>query len=358
MEKQNVELNGKTILITGSPGFIGANLAIRLLKEMNEGVVVSFDNMNDYYDVRLKEYRLSLIEEMAKTTNAGHVFIKGDISDKETVNKVFEEYAPSVVVNLAAQAGVRYSIDHPYDYLESNIIGFFNILEACRHTHIEHFIYASSSSVYGGNKRIPFSTDDKVDNPVSLYAATKKSNELFAYSYSKLYDIPSTGLRFFTVYGPAGRPDMFYFSATQKLVRGDSIQIFNHGDMKRDFTYIDDIVEGIFRVMKKAPQKASGEDGSSVPPYAIYNIGGGTPVNLLEFVKILQNELMRTGVLPGNFDFEAHKELVGMQPGDVPITFADSMPLEKDYGFRPEISVRDGLKRFVEWYKAFYMEDS
>ena len=327
MAKEKVELNGKTVLVTGSPGFIGTNLVLRLLKEMTSGLIISFDNMNEYYDPALKEYRLRLINEAAETAVARHLFVKGSLADKDLVNQVFEAYRPAVVVNLAAQAGVRYSIDHPDAYIESNLIGFFNILEACRHYPVEHLVYASSSSVYGGNKKVPFSTEDPVDHPVSLYAATKKSNELLAHAYSKLYDIPSTGLRFFTVYGPAGRPDMFYFSATQKLVRGETIRIFNYGDMKRDFTYIDDIVEGILRVMQGAPRRLRGEDGLPVPPYAVYNIGGGTPENLLEYISTLQEALVRAGVLPADYDFEGHKELVGMQAGDVPVTYADSRAL-------------------------------
>ena len=353
MGKTKVELNGKTILVTGSPGFIGANLVIRLLKEMTSGTVISFDNMNDYYDPTLKEYRLGLIEEAAKTSPVKHIFIKGSIADKALIDKVFTEYKPAVVVNLAAQAGVRYSIDHPDVYIESNLIGFYNILEACRNNPVEHLVYASSSSVYGGNKKVPFSVEDKVDNPVSLYAATKKSNELLAHSYSKLYNIPSTGLRFFTVYGPAGRPDMFYFSATEKLVAGKTIQIFNYGNCKRDFTYVDDIVEGVYRVMQGAPKKINGEDGLPLPPYAVYNIGGGTPENLLDFVSTLQEELVRAKVLPEDYDFEGHRELVGMQPGDVPVTYADSKALEEDYGFRPTIGIREGLGRFADWYKGY-----
>ena len=352
--KQHVELNGKTILVTGSPGFIGANLVMRLLKEMTAGTVISLDNMNDYYDPKLKEYRLSLIEKAAECSPVKHVFIRGSIADKALIDRVFAEYKPAVVVNLAAQAGVRYSIDHPDVYIESNLIGFYNILEACRHNPVEHLVYASSSSVYGGNKKVPFSTDDKVDNPVSLYAATKKSNELLAHSYSKLYNIPSTGLRFFTVYGPAGRPDMFYFSATQKLVKGETISIFNYGNCKRDFTYVDDIVEGVLRVMQGAPEKATGEDGLPLPPYAVYNIGGGTPENLLDYIQTLQEELVRAGVLPKDYDFEAHRKLVGMQPGDVPVTYADSTGLEKDYGFKPSIGIREGLRAFAEWYKEYY----
>ena len=353
MGKQHVDLNNKTILVTGSPGFIGANLVLRLLQELSGGTVISFDNMNDYYDPALKEYRLRLIEQTAETSPVKHVFVKGSIADKALVDRVFAEYKPAIVVNLAAQAGVRYSIDHPDVYIESNLIGFYNILEACRHNPVEHLVYASSSSVYGGNKKVPFSTDDKVDNPVSLYAATKKSNELLAHSYSKLYNIPSTGLRFFTVYGPAGRPDMFYFSATQKLVAGKTIQIFNYGNCKRDFTYVDDIVEGVIRVMQGAPEKATGEDGLPLPPYAVYNIGGGTPENLLDYISTLQEELVRAGVLPADYDFAAHRELVGMQPGDVPVTYADSAALEDDFGFRPTIGIREGLRRFAEWYKAY-----
>ena len=359
-DKTHIELNNRTILVTGSPGFIGANLVLRLLSELNSGTVISFDNMNGYYDPKLKEYRLRLIEEACKTSKVDHVFIKGDLSDRSIVDRVFAEYKPSIVVNLAAQAGVRYSIDHPEEYINSNIIGFFNILEACRHSYdggadgVEHLIYASSSSVYGGNKKVPFSVDDKVDNPVSLYAATKKSNELLAHSYSKLYNIASTGLRFFTVYGPAGRPDMFYYSATQRLSRGEKIRIFNYGDMKRDFTYIDDIVEGVFRVMQGAPKKSLGEDGLPLAPYAVYNIGGGTPENLLEFVKVLQEELVHAKVLDESYDFEGHRELVGMQAGDVPVTFADSKALEEDYGFKPKTGIREGLRTFAEWYKEYY----
>ena len=361
--KTKIDLNGRTILVTGSPGFIGANLVLRLLKELTSGTIISFDNMNNYYDPSLKEYRLKLIEEETQKIQEekpiNHVFIKGSIADKELVDKVFQEYHPTVVVNLAAQAGVRYSIDHPDVYIESNIIGFYNILEACRHSYdsgnaVEHLVYASSSSVYGGNKKVPFSVDDKVDNPVSLYAATKKSNELLAHSYCKLYNIPSTGLRFFTVYGPAGRPDMFYFSATQKLEKGETIKIFNYGNCKRDFTYIDDIIEGVYRVMQGAPIKENGEDGLPIPPYAIYNIGGGTPENLLDYISTLQEELVNAKVLPENYDFEGHRELVGMQPGDVPVTFADSKALEEDYDFRPEINIRTGLRNFAEWYKMYY----
>ena len=354
MTKVHIDLNGKTILVTGSPGFIGANLVLRLLKEMNSGIVVSLDNMNDYYDPELKEYRLGLIEKAAGNSKVRHVFVKGSIGDKPLIDKLFSEYKFDIVVNLAAQAGVRYSIDHPDVYIESNIIGFYNILEACRHNPVEHLVYASSSSVYGGNKKVPFSVDDKVDNPVSLYAATKKSNELLAHSYSKLYNIPSTGLRFFTVYGPAGRPDMFYFSATNMLAKDGTIKIFNYGNCKRDFTYVDDIVEGVYRVMQGAPEKANGEDGLPLPPYAVYNIGGGTPENLLDYISTLQEELVRAKVLPADYDFEAHRELVGMQPGDVPVTYADSKALEDDYGFRPTIGIREGLRRFAEWYGDYY----
>ncbi len=354
MSKTQIDLNGKTILVTGSPGFIGANLVLRLLSELSSGTIISLDNMNDYYDPALKEYRLNLINAASVSSPAKHIFIRGSIADKTLIGKVFTEYRPQVVVNLAAQAGVRYSIDHPDVYIESNIIGFYNILEACRHYPVEHLVYASSSSVYGGNKKVPFATSDKVDNPVSLYAATKKSNELLAHSYSKLYNIPSTGLRFFTVYGPAGRPDMFYFSATQKLAAGKTIQIFNYGNCKRDFTYVDDIVEGVYRVMQGAPEKAVGEDGLPIPPYAVYNIGGGTPENLLDYVSTLQEELVRAGVLPDDYDFEVHRELVPMQPGDVPVTYADSKALEEDYGFRPTIGIREGLRKFAEWYKEYY----
>ena len=354
MSKVKVDLNNKTILVTGSPGFIGANLVLRLLKEMKSGTVISLDNMNDYYDPALKEYRLGLIEEAAKASPVKHVFIKGSIADKCLIDQIFADYRPAVVVNLAAQAGVRYSIDHPDVYIESNLIGFYNILEACRHNPVEHLVYASSSSVYGGNKKVPFSTDDKVDNPVSLYAATKKSDELLAHAYSKLYNIPSTGLRFFTVYGPAGRPDMFYYSATNALSKGGTIKIFNYGNCKRDFTYVDDIVEGVLRVMQGAPEKMAGEDGLPLPPYAVYNIGGGQPENLLDYISTLQEELVRATVLPEDYDFEGHRELVGMQPGDVPVTYADSEALERDYGFRPTIGIRDGLRKFAEWYKGYY----
>ena len=354
MSKERIDLNGKTILVTGCPGFIGANLVLRLMKEMSSGTVVSLDNMNDYYDPALKEYRLSLIKEAAITSSVRHIFVKGSIGDKALRDKLFAEYHFDVVVNLAAQAGVRYSIDHPDVYIESNIIGFYNILEACRHNPVEHLVYASSSSVYGGNKKVPFSVDDKVDNPVSLYAATKKSNELLAHAYSKLYNIPSTGLRFFTVYGPAGRPDMFYFSATNTLAKDGTIKIFNYGNCKRDFTYVDDIVEGVYRVMQGAPEKQNGEDGLPLPPYAVYNIGGGTPENLLDYISTLQEELVNAGVLPADYDFEGHRELVGMQPGDVPVTYADSKALEDDYGFRPTISIREGLRKFAQWYAEYY----
>lgn len=354
MTKHHIELNDSTILVTGSPGFIGANLVMRLLGDMSSGTIVSLDNMNDYYEVGLKEWRLEQIDKAAEASSVKHVFVKGSIGEKALVDELFERYHFDIVVNLAAQAGVRYSIDHPDVYIESNIIGFYNILEACRHYPVKHLVYASSSSVYGGNKKVPFSTDDKVDNPVSLYAATKKSNELLAHAYSKLYNIPSTGLRFFTVYGPAGRPDMFYFSATKRLTAGQSIKIFNYGDMKRDFTYIDDIVEGIIRVMQGAPEKENGTDGLPVPPYAVYNIGGGQPENLLDYISTLQEELVRAGVLPEDYDFEGHRELVGMQPGDVPITYADSAALERDYGFTPRIGIREGLRAFAEWYKSYY----
>lgn len=340
----------KTYFITGVAGFIGSNLAKRIIKENKEIQIVGLDNLNNYYDVKIKEYRLN---ELMKYEN--FKFIKGELANKTLINNIFEEYNPCIVVNLAAQAGVRYSITNPDAYIESNIIGFYNILEACRYHQVEHLVYASSSSVYGSNKKVPYSTDDKVDNPVSLYAATKKSNELLAHAYSKLYNIPSTGLRFFTVYGPAGRPDMAYFGFTNKLIAGENIEIYNYGNCKRDFTYIDDIVEGIIRVMQKAPEKKNGEDGLPLPPYAVYNIGNSNPENLLDFVQILQEELVRAGVLPEDYDFEKHKKLVPMQPGDVPITCADTSPLEKEFQFKPNTSLRYGLRKFAEWYKDFYM---
>lgn len=340
----------KTVFITGASGFIGANLAKRILTEEPDTMVIGLDNMNDYYDVRIKEARLEELQQFKRYT-----FIKGNLADKVLINNIFEQYHPDIVVNLGAQAGVRYSITNPDAYIESNMIGFYNILEACRHYPVGHLVYASSSSVYGSNKKVPYSTDDKVDNPVSLYAATKKSNELMAHAYSKLYNIPSTGLRFFTVYGPAGRPDMAYFSFTNKLLKGETIQIFNYGNCKRDFTYIDDIVEGVVRVMKKPPEKKNGEDGLPIPPYAIYNIGNSNPENLLDFVQILSEELVRAGVLPANYDFETHKELVPMQPGDVPVTYADTSALERDFGFKPRTPLREGLRKFAEWYKEFYM---
>jgi len=345
----------KTILVTGSAGFIGANLVLRLLESQEPIKIVGLDNLNNYYDPSLKEYRLSLIDDKVKAhTEHSYSFINGSIADRELINRLFEENKFDIVVNLAAQAGVRYSIENPDVYIESNIIGFYNKLETCRHNPVEHLVYASSSSVYGGNKKVPFSTDDHVDNPVSLYAATKKSNELMAHCYSKLYNIPSTGLRFFTVYGPAGRPDMAYFGFTNKLLKGETIQIYNYGNCRRDFTYVDDIVEGIVRVMAKAPAKRNGEDGLPIPPYAVYNIGGGQPENLLDFVNILQEELLRAGVLPKDYDFEAHKKLVPMQPGDVPTTYADSTALERDFGFTPKITLREGLRKFSEWYKEYY----
>ena len=390
---QKIELGNKVILVTGAAGFIGSNLVKRLFKDVRSATIIGIDNMNDYYDVSLKEYRLKELEDLANTNLTNEkdlmdssdscsenkwVFIKGDIADKKLIDEVFSKYQPSIVVNLAAQAGVRYSITNPDAYIMSNMIGFYNILEACRHSvelvkgqkskaaldlspqtldnyrGVEHLVYASSSSVYGGNKKVPFSTDDRVDNPVSLYAATKKSNELFAHCYSKLYDIPTTGLRFFTVYGPAGRPDMAYFGFTNKLLKGETIQIFNYGNCRRDFTYVDDIVEGIIRVMQGAPERKVGEDGLPIPPYAVYNIGGGQPENLLDFVNILQEELVRAGVLSEDFDFEAHKKLVPMQPGDVPVTYADSTALERDFGFTPKITLREGLRHFAEWYKSYY----
>ena len=343
-------MQGNVVFITGSSGFIGSNLAKRILTTEPDTKVIGLDNMNEYYDVRIKEARLA---ELQKFEN--YTFIKGNLADKALINSIFEQHHPDIVVNLGAQAGVRYSITNPDVYIESNMIGFYNILEACRHYPVEHLVYASSSSVYGSNKKVPYSTDDKVDNPVSLYAATKKSNELMAHAYSKLYNIPSTGLRFFTVYGPAGRPDMAYFGFTNKLVNGETIKIFNYGNCKRDFTYVDDIVEGVVRVMAKAPEKKNGEDGLPIPPYAVYNIGNSNPENLLDFVQILSEELVRAGVLTADYDFEAHKELVPMQPGDVPVTFADTEPLERDFGFKPHTPLRDGLRKFAEWYKEFYM---
>ncbi len=354
----NLELSHKTILVTGSPGFIGAHLVKRLLQVLSEGRVISYDSLNDYYDPKLKEWRLNEIrnkELLCKKDrkSVDHIFIKGNLTDKNLLEEVFEQYHPDIVVNLAAQAGVRYCIDHPDSYIESNIIGFYNILEACRHHPVEHLVFASSSSVYGGNQNIPYSTDDKTDAPFNLYAATKKSNELLAHAYAKLYNIPCTGLRFFTVYGPGGRPDMFYYSATEKLIKGETIKIFNYGNCKRDFTYIDDIIEGIVRVMQGPPEKKSGPDGLPVPPFRVYNIGGGHPENLLDFVATLQEELVRAGLLPADYDFESHRELVGMQPGDVPVTYADSGPLERDFGFTPNVNIREGLRKFVEWYKEY-----
>lgn len=352
----NFLLQNKKLLLTGSAGFIGANLVEALIKQNIPMTIVGLDNVNDYYDVSLKEYRLSRIEELVrKNSNVKWKFIRGNIADKALVDSLFEEYRFDIVVNLAAQAGVRYSIDHPDVYMESNIIGFYNILEACRRYPVEHLVYASSSSVYGSNKKIPYSTEDKVDNPVSLYAATKKSNELMAHAYSKLYNIPSTGLRFFTVYGPAGRPDMAYFGFTNKLLRGETIEIFNYGNCKRDFTYVDDIVEGVIRVMERAPEKKTGEDGLPIPPYAVYNIGNNSPENLLDFVNILGEELIAAGVLPADFDINAHSKLVPMQPGDVPVTYADVTPLERDFGFKPSTSLREGLRKFAIWYKDYYM---
>ena len=356
MVKQVVSLSNQSILVTGAAGFIGANLVLRLLRETTGSTILGVDNLNDYYDVNLKHYRLGLIEEAAKESGSRWQFIKGSIADKSLIDSLFEKYKPSVVVNLAAQAGVRYSIDHPDAYIESNIIGFYNILESCRYHCVEHLVYASSSSVYGGNKKIPFSEEDKVDNPVSLYAATKKSDELLAHAYSKLYQIPSTGLRFFTVYGPAGRPDMFYYSATRKLTDGEVIKIFNDGHCKRDFTYIDDIIEGVVRVMQGAPVKTTGEDGLATAPYAIYNIGGGQPENLLDFIDVLQKELVRADILPEDYDFQAHRELVGMQPGDVPVTYADCSALESDYGFKPQTDISHGLRSFAEWYRNYYLK--
>lgn len=353
MVNYNVDLKGKTILVTGAAGFIGSNLVRRLLNDVTDAKVVGIDNMNDYYDVHIKEERLRMLQKFDDFT-----MVYGSIADKAVLDKLFEEHKPQVVVNLAAQAGVRYSITNPDAYIQSNLIGFYNILEACRHHEVEHLVYASSSSVYGSNKKVPYSTDDKVDNPVSLYAATKKSNELMAHAYSKLYNIPSTGLRFFTVYGPAGRPDMAYFGFTNKLVKGDTIKIFNYGNCKRDFTYVDDIVEGIVRVMQHAPEKQNGEDGLPIPPYKVYNIGNSHPENLLEFVSILQEELIRAGVLPEDYDFDAHKELVAMQPGDVPVTYADTTPLEEDFGYKPSTPLREGLRAFAQWYYSYYCSDN
>ena len=365
MLKYNIDLNGKTVLVTGAAGFIGSNLVKRLLNEFENITVIGIDSITDYYDVNIKYERLKEIENIidvnlrtihdnSRSIKNIWTFIKGNIADKPLIDKVFTDNNIDVVVNLAAQAGVRYSITNPDAYIESNLIGFYNILEACRHHEVSHLVYASSSSVYGSNKKVPYSTDDKVDNPVSLYAATKKSNELMAHAYSKLYNIPSTGLRFFTVYGPAGRPDMAYFGFTDKLVKGDTIKIFNYGNCKRDFTYVDDIVEGVIRVMQHAPEKKNGEDGLPIPPYKVYNIGNNSPENLLDFVTILQEELVRAGVLPEDYDFESHKQLVPMQPGDVPVTYADTTPLEQDFGFKPSTSLREGLRRFAEWYKAYY----
>jgi UDP-glucuronate 4-epimerase len=357
----NTPLKNKTILVTGAAGFIGSNLVLELIRTQSPCTIIGIDNMNDYYDVSIKEYRLQQIEKAVAESDSTWTFIKGSIADRALIDDIFATYKPAVVVNLAAQAGVRYSITNPDVYVESNLIGFYNILEACRHSYdngetgVEHLVYASSSSVYGSNKKVPYSTDDKVDNPVSLYAATKKSNELMAHAYSKLYNIPSTGLRFFTVYGPAGRPDMAYFGFTNKLLKGDTIQIFNYGNCKRDFTYVDDIVEGVKRVMQCAPEKINGEDGLPIPPYRVYNIGNNSPENLLDFVDILQQELNRAGVLPEDYDFEAHKKLVPMQPGDVPVTYADTSALERDFGFKPSTSLREGLRRFAEWYKEFYL---
>ena len=378
---QKIDLNNKTILVTGGAGFIGSNLIKRLFNDTKGSTIINIDNLNDYYDVHLKEYRLKELETLnGQLPTVNYQFVKGDLADKNLIDKLFAEHKFDVVVNLAAQAGVRYSITNPDAYIQSNMIGFYNILEACRHSRdavkgqkskdegqpqtsdlrpqtyagVEHLVYASSSSVYGGNKKVPFSTDDRVDNPVSLYAATKKSNELFAHCYSKLYDIPTTGLRFFTVYGPAGRPDMAYFGFTNKLLKGETIQIFNYGNCRRDFTFVDDIVEGIVRVMQGAPERKKGEDGLPIPPYAVYNIGGGQPENLLDFVNILQEELVRAGVLPADFDFDKHKQLVAMQPGDVPVTYADATALERDFGFTPKITLREGLRAFAQWYKEFY----
>ena len=353
---ERIALKNKTVFVTGAAGFIGSNLVLELLKNHSPIKLVGIDNLNDYYDVSIKQWRLREIDKaVAAHPDSQWTFVKGDISDRDAVDGIFAQYHPDIVVNLAAQAGVRYSITNPDAYIQSNLIGFYNILEACRHNPVAHLVYASSSSVYGTNKKVPYSTEDKVDNPVSLYAATKKSNELMAHAYSKLYNIPSTGLRFFTVYGPAGRPDMAYFGFTNKLLQGETIQIFNYGNCQRDFTYIDDIVEGVIRVMQGAPEKKNGEDGLPIPPYAVYNIGNQNPENLLDFVDILQQELISAGVLPSDYDFEAHKELVPMQPGDVPVAYADTAPLERDFGFKPSTDLRTGLRKFAQWYKAFYM---
>lgn len=352
---ERIDLKNKTVFVTGAAGFIGSNLVLKLLDTVSPVTIVGMDNLNDYYDVSIKDWRLDQIQaSAAKHPGSGWTFVKGDIADRAAVDRIFAEWKPDVVVNLAAQAGVRYSITNPDAYIQSNLIGFYNILEACRHSPVAHLVYASSSSVYGTNKKVPYSTEDKVDNPVSLYAATKKSNELMAHAYSKLYNIPSTGLRFFTVYGPAGRPDMAYFGFTNKLRKGQTIQIFNYGNCKRDFTYVDDIVEGVLRVMQGAPEKKNGEDGLPIPPYAVYNIGNSNPENLLDFVQILSEELVSAGVLPADYDFEAHKELVPMQPGDVPVTYADTAPLERDFGFKPATPLREGLRKFARWYQEFY----
>ena len=352
---ERIDLKNKTVFVTGAAGFIGSNLVLKLLDTVSPVTIVGMDNLNDYYDVSIKDWRLDQIQaSAAKHPGSAWTFVKGDIADRAAVDRIFAEWKPDVVVNLAAQAGVRYSITNPDAYIQSNLIGFYNILEACRHSPVAHLVYASSSSVYGTNKKVPYSTEDKVDNPVSLYAATKKSNELMAHAYSKLYNIPSTGLRFFTVYGPAGRPDMAYFGFTNKLCKGQTIQIFNYGNCKRDFTYIDDIVEGVLRVMQGAPEKKNGEDGLPIPPYAVYNIGNSNPENLLDFVQILSEELVSAGVLPADYDFEAHKELVPMQPGDVPVTYADTAPLERDFGFKPATPLREGLRKFSRWYQEFY----
>ena len=352
---ERIDLKNKTVFVTGAAGFIGSNLVLKLLDRVSPVTIVGIDNLNDYYDVSIKDWRLEQIQaSAAKHPGSAWTFVKGDIADRAAVDRVFAQWKPDVVVNLAAQAGVRYSITNPDAYIQSNLIGFYNILEACRHSPVAHLVYASSSSVYGTNKKVPYSTEDKVDNPVSLYAATKKSNELMAHAYSKLYNIPSTGLRFFTVYGPAGRPDMAYFGFTNKLRKGETIQIFNYGNCKRDFTYIDDIVEGVLRVMQGAPEKKTGEDGLPIPPYAVYNIGNSNPENLLDFVQILSEELVSAGVLPAGYDFEAHKELVPMQPGDVPVTYADTAPLERVFGFKPATPLREGLRKFARWYQEFY----